>query len=67
MSLLIGFSADVLAVSNPRRVGQGCKGREGSCSVGWFQGKGSGEYAPFLVSMKWSWGYWGKLERSLDW
>lgn len=33
--------------------------------MGWFQGKGSAK-APFLVSMKWSWGYRGQQERSPD-
>lgn len=64
-SPLIGFSGDTLAASNRRTVGQGCKGPEGSCSMGWVQGKGSAK-APFPVSMKWSWGYRGQQERSPD-
>ena len=61
--------------SNPHRVGRGCKGREGPCSMGWVQGKGSAK-APShgldeVVSMKWSGGLgqerppsrWGAGER----
>lgn len=74
---LIGFSADALAASNPRRVGQGSKGLEGSLVDGMVPRKGSAK-APFHgldegVSMKWSGvsgagtplGRWVQGERSL--
>lgn len=50
---MIWFSADTLTASNPRRVGQGSKGLEGSLVDGMVPRKGSAT-APFLVSMKWS-------------
>ncbi len=39
-------TCEKVAVSKRRTVGQGCKGRKGSCSMGWFQGKGSYEMHP---------------------
>lgn len=52
---LVRFSVDTVTVSNPRRVGLGCKGHEGTMLYGWSsEGERNLPHGPAEgVSMKW--------------